>query len=62
MVGRGKWTGSKGCWLFVVKGRRVGEGRRLNDRSFWKKEKLQEDRREADKATQEGCARSWREL
>ncbi len=29
----------KGCWLFVIKGRKVKERGRLRDRAFWKKRK-----------------------
>jgi hypothetical protein len=50
MVRRGKWKGSKECWLFVIMVRRKEEGRRLRDRLFWKKEKLQKSGRETEKA------------
>jgi hypothetical protein len=46
IVERGKWIGNKGCWLFVIKIRRVKESRRLRDWPFWRRKncKKVEDR------------------
>ncbi len=60
-VVRGKWRGNQGYWLIVVKIQRLEEGKRLRDRPFWKKKKLQEGVRKIEKVAHEEC-RSWRAL